>query len=133
MAENKTKPTGASVEAFLDTITHERRRDEARRVADVMTEVTGEQPVMWGSAIIGFGHHQYRYASGRGGEICRVGFSPRKAATVLYLTCDLDQHQSILDRLGPHERGVGCLYLKRLDAVDEDVLRELIGIAWAQR
>lgn len=133
MTENKTKPTDASVDAFLDAITHERRRDEARRVAGMMTELTGEQPLMWGSAIIGFGHHQYRYVSGREGDICRVGFSPRKAATVLYLSCDLDQHQSILDRLGPHERGVGCLYLKRLDAIDETVLRELIKTAWAQR
>ena len=133
MAENKTKPTGASVGAFVDAITHERRREEARSITWTMTELTGEQPDMWGSAIIGFGNHHYRYASGREGDICRVGFSPRKAATVLYLSCDLDQHQSILNRLGPHERGVGCLYLKRLDAVDESVLRELISVAWAKR
>ena len=133
MAENKTKPTGTSVQVFLDAITPDRRRAEARRVAEMMAEISGEQPVMWGSAIVGFGHHHYRYASGREGDICRVGFSPRKAATVLYLSCDLDRHKSILDRLGPHERGVGCLYLKRLDAVDEGVLRELIRSAWAQR
>ncbi len=133
MTENKTQPTSASVEAFLDAIKHERRRDEARRVAEMMTELTGEQPVMWGSAIIGFGHHHYRYASGREGDICQVGFSPRKAANVLYLSCDLDQHRSILDRLGPHERGVGCLYLRRLDAIDEAALRQLIETSWAQR
>lgn len=133
MVENKTKPTGASVEAFFSTITPDRRRDEARRVCKLMTELTGEQPVMWGNAIVGFGHRHYRYASGREGDTCRVGFSARKAATVLYLSCDLDQYQSILDRLGQHERGVGCLYINRLDAVDGDVLRELIRTAWAQR
>ena len=133
MPENKTKPTESSVEDFPVTTTPDRRRDDARRVVELMREVTGEQPVMWGSAIIGFGKHHYRYASGREGDVCRVGVSPRKAATMLYLTCDLDRHQSVLDRLGPHERGAGCLYIKRLDAVDESVLRELIKTAWAQR
>ncbi len=133
MPENKTKPTDASVEDFLVATTPDRRRDDARRVVELMIELTGERPVLWGGAIIGFGNHHYRYASGREGSICRVGVSPRKAATVLYLTCDLDRHQSVLDRLGPHERGVGCLYIKRLDAVNECVLRELIDAAWARR
>ncbi|RYG98858.1 MAG: DUF1801 domain-containing protein, partial [Alphaproteobacteria bacterium] len=87
-------------------------------------------PVMWGSSIVGFGIHHYRYASGREGDICRVGFSPRKAATVLYLSCDLDRHRPILDRLGKHERGVGCLYIKRLQDLDLQVLEELVATAW---
>ncbi|NJC32737.1 hypothetical protein GGR88_000211 [Sphingomonas jejuensis] len=133
MAENKTKATDAPVGAFLNGVALEGRRNDAWRLAGMMAEETGEQPVMWGNSIVGFGDHHYRYASGREGSICRVGFSPRKSATVLYLSCDLDQLQSILDRLGPHERGVGCLYIKRLDAIDDDVLRELIRVAWVQR
>jgi hypothetical protein len=133
MAENKTKPTDASVDAFLDGVVPAQRRDDARRVCDLMAKVANEPPVMWGRAIVGFGNRHYRYASGREGDICQIGFSPRKAATVLYLTCDLDRHQSVLDRLGKHDRGVGCLYVKRMEDVDEHVLEELVTTAWIDR
>ena len=118
MAENKTKPTAISVDAFLDGVAPAARREDARRVCALMAEVSGEVSVMWGNAIVGFGNHHYRYASGREGDICRIGFSPRKTATVLYLSCDLDRLQPILDQLGRHERGGGCLYIKRLADVE---------------
>ena len=88
---------------------------------------------MWGSAIVGFGVHRYRYESGRQGETCRIGFSPRKAATVLYLSCDLDRFAPLLSRLGRHERGVGCLYIKRLSEIDPEALEALVTAAWAER
>ena len=133
MAETKTKPTTASVDAFLDAIDPPSRRADARAVCALMARVSGEGPVMWGPSIVGFGQHHYTYASGREGDICRIGFSPRKAATVLYVACDLDVHQDKLDRLGPHSRGVGCLYVKRLDKVDQAVLEELIAQGWQLR
>jgi hypothetical protein len=133
MAGNKTKPTDVPVAAYLDGVAPASRRDDAQRICALMAKVSGEVPVMWGGAIVGFGNHHYRYASGREGDICRIGFSPRKAATVLYLACDLDRHQPLLDRLGKHTRGVGCLYVKRLDDVDAEALEELIATAWAER
>ena len=103
VAANEPVPTAASAESFLDAVEPARRREDAHRVCAMMARVSGEAPVMWGSVIVGFGNHHYRYASGREGHICRVGFSPRKVATVLFLSCDLDRYQPLLDRLGKHE------------------------------
>jgi hypothetical protein len=89
--------------------------------------VTGEPPVLWGTSIVGFGTYHYRYESGREGDSALVGFSPRKGNLVLYLSGGFaDRHQKLLDELGPHKTGKGCLYLKRLEAVDQALLRELI-------
>lgn len=132
MADNKTRPTGEAVDAFLDAAPAN-RRDDARRIAELMGKVSGEPAAMWGPSIVGFGTHHYRYASGREGDICAIGFSPRKAANVLYLACDLDAHQPLLDRLGKHQRGGGCLYVKRLADIDEAVLQELLLSAWQNR
>lgn len=126
MVENKTKPTGADVEAFLDAVDSERRREEARTVLALMREVTGEEPAMWGPSMVGFGSVHYRYASGREGDMFAAGFSPRKKAMTVYLTEGFDEQEELLDRLGPHTTGKSCLYLKRLDAVDLDVLRTLV-------
>jgi hypothetical protein len=132
MAENKTLPTDASVDAFLDAVTPARRRDDARRVAEIMAEVTGETPVLWGTSIVGYGQYHYRYASGRESDWMRVGFSPQKRHTSLYLMgCDAEQRDAMLARLGPHRSGVGCVYVTRLDAVDEGVLREMIAASYA--
>ena len=130
MAGNKTKPTDADVDAFLDAVESVRRREDARRVVTIMREVTGEEPVMWGSSMIGFGTVHYRYATGREGEMFAAGLSPRKAALTVYLTEGFDGREELLARLGPHTIGRACLYLKRLDAVDLDVLRELIQSAY---
>jgi hypothetical protein len=119
--------TDASVEAFLARVPDEHRREDARRLSAMMQEITGEPPVMWGTSIIGFGAYHYRYASGHEGDAPLASFSPRSQHLAIYLVGEFeDRHQSVLARLGPYKAGKGCLYLKRLDGVDDDALRELI-------
>ena len=130
MVENKTKRTGADVTAFLDAVENDRRREDARRLLTIMREVTGEEPVMWGPSMIGFGTAHYRHATGREGETFAAGLSPRKAALTVYLAEGFDGREELLSRLGPHTTGRACLYLKRLDAVDIAVLRELIASSY---
>ena len=123
---NRTTAAGGDVDAFVGTIDNEQRQRDARLLVDLMCEVTGERPVLWGTSIIGFGSRHYRYASGREGDTPAVGFSPRKAQSVLYLTGDLDGYADLLARLGQHETGKGCLYLKRVDQADQQALREIV-------
>jgi hypothetical protein len=124
MAENKTQPTDASVEAFLDAVPDEKRRADARVVLAMMKEATGLEPRMWGPAIIGFGQSHYKYASGREGDQPLIGFSPRKQNLALYITENFEN--PLLERLGAFSHGKSCLYIKRLEQVDQDVLRQLI-------
>jgi Domain of unknown function (DU1801) len=124
--EPKTTRTAASVEEFLGTVADPRRRSDAEEVCDLMREVTGLEPVMWGPSIVGFGQYHYRYASGREADWPAVSFSPRKQALTLYLSDGYDQHAELLARLGPHTTSKACLYLKRLSDVDIDVLRALV-------
>ncbi|MGY0008070.1 DUF1801 domain-containing protein [Micromonospora sp. I033] len=122
-----TVPTDASVDDFLAAVPDDRRRADAERLCALLREVTGEPPVMWGPSIVGFGSYHYVYASGHTGDWPLVGFSPRKQQLVLYLVGGFEErYPSVLARLGPHKTGKGCLYLKRLDAVDESALRELV-------
>jgi Domain of unknown function (DU1801) len=125
-AELKTAPTDASVAEFLAAIPDERRRADARHVCDLLTKVSGVEPRMWGDAIVGFGERHLSYASGRELDWFEIGFSPRRQNTTLYLTDGVEPHQDLLDRLGKHTTGVGCVYLKRLSDVDNDVLTELV-------
>ena len=127
MAEPKTRPTDADVGAFLESVPDERRRDDARTVCRLLQEVTGEEPVLWGTNIVGFGSVRLRYASGRELDWPVTGFSPRKAATTVYLMDGFEERRDLLARLGPHSTGRSCLYLKRLSDVDLDVLRELVA------
>jgi hypothetical protein len=126
-AELKTRPTGAAVEAFLDGAP---RSDDARRIAAIMAEVSGEPATMWGPGIVGYGSYHYRYDSGHEGDMCRIGFSPRKAALTLYIDAGEPARADVLARLGKHTTGKSCLYIKKLADVDEGVLRELIADAW---
>jgi hypothetical protein len=129
-AELKTKPTGASVEDFFAGFKDEERRKDCRTLAALMKQATGAEPKMWGSAIVGFGDWHYKYASGCEGDWFRMGFSPRKQALTLYLTCGgFEKHAGLLARLGKHKTGKGCLYVKRLADVDMAVLRRLIEAA----
>jgi hypothetical protein len=122
------RPDEASVAEFLARVPDEHRRDDARRLCAMMQEITGEPPVMWGASIVGFGSYHYRYASGHEGDAPLAGFAPRRQHLVVYLVGGLeDRYRAVLARLGPHKTGRGCLYLKRLDDVDHDALRELIG------
>ncbi|MEU0560606.1 DUF1801 domain-containing protein [Dactylosporangium sp. NPDC006015] len=124
---NQTVAGDGDVGEFVEGVADERRRGEARQLVALMGAVTGEPAVLWGKAIVGFGSRHYRYDSGREGDIPAVSFSPRKAQTVLYLTGGVDAYQDLLGRLGPHTTGKGCLYIKRVDAVDDAVLREIVG------
>ena len=121
------RPTEASAEGFLASVPDEARRGDARRLCAMMREITGEPPTMWGTSIVGFGAYHYRYASGHEGDAPLAGFSPRRQHLVIYLAAEFgDRYQSVLARLGPYKAGKGCLYVKRLDDLDEDALRELI-------
>jgi hypothetical protein len=126
MAELKTRPTGASVKQFLDSIPDENRRKDCQTVARIMKEETGKEPELWGPSIVGFGSYHYRYESGREGDWFVTGFSPRKNDLTLYIMSGFDRYDSLMLKLGKHKTGKSCLYLKRLADVDPDVLRELI-------
>ena len=127
MASQKTLPTGDSADTFIASVPDERRRADAQRLCGLLSEWTGEAPAMWGAGIVGFGKYQYRYDSGHEGTAPLVGFSPRKAALVLYLVGGVEErYPKLLEQLGPHRLGKGCLYLKRLDDVDHATLRELV-------
>ncbi|HUB52704.1 MAG TPA: DUF1801 domain-containing protein [Terracidiphilus sp.] len=126
MAENKTKPTAISVSAFLDACTDESRRADLKALARLMQKATGSKPRMWGPSIVGFGSYHYVYESGREGDNLIVGFSPRKAATVLYGTLCSGETEALLSKLGKHSTGKGCLYIKKLEDVDLKVLETLI-------
>lgn len=126
-AEIKTRPTGAAVEAFLDSAP---RAGDAHRIGAIMAEVSGEPATMWGPSIVGYGRYHYRYDSGHEGDMCRIGFSPRKAALTLYIDAGDPARAEALARLGKHTTGKSCLYIKKLADIDEGVLRELIAGAW---
>lgn len=126
MAELKTKPNKQSVEEFLNSIEDKEKQKDAREICKMMREVSGHQPIMWGSSIIGFGTYTYKYASGREGEWMVMGFSPRKANLTIYIMEGYEGHQSLLDKLGPHSIGKSCLYIKRLSDIDTKVLKVLV-------
>lgn len=115
----------ADVEAYLETVASARRGD-AERLIELMRRATGQEPQMW-KGIVGFGSYHYKYASGREGDAPAAGFAARKAATTVYVLDGVDAHAELLERLGPHTTGVGCVYVKRLDDVDLDVLEALVA------
>src|SRR5579863_7894266 len=125
MADNKTKPTKLSVAAFIDAIPDSTRRADAKALVKLMQNAAGEKPKMWGPSIIGFGSYHYRYDSGREGDMPLIGFSPRKAATVLYGLIGSSDAPALLAKLGRHTTGKGCLYIKKLADVDQVVLEAL--------
>ena len=126
MTANKTVPNEMSVAAFIDGLTDEIRHADAKVLIKLMKDATGEEPRMWGPAIIGFGSYYYRYESGREGDMMLVGFSPRKAATVLYGLRGASDSESLLAHLGKFKTEKGCLYIKKLADVDQKVLKDLI-------
>ncbi|MEW6743484.1 MAG: DUF1801 domain-containing protein [Planctomycetota bacterium] len=126
MAEMKTKPTGASVEAFLDRLTDEARREDCYALLKIMQQATKARPKMWGPSIVGFGDYHYKYASGREGDWFLVGFSPRKQDLTLYVMAGAERYPELLEKLGKHKTGKSCLYIKRLADIDLKVLSELI-------
>ena len=133
---NKTRETDADVEAFIATIKPERRQDEARTLIQLFSSVTGEEPKIWGSDMIGFGSYHYKYESGREGTSLRIGFSPRKAKLSIYLmgaycTPEAQAEQDrLFGLLGKHSVGKSCIYINRLEQVDLAVLEQLVRNNW---
>lgn len=136
MAENKTKPTAASVDAFIEAIDHPGKREEAKMLNALFRKITGENPKIWGSAIVGYGQYRYKYDSGREGDWIRAGFSPRKAKHSIYLMggyCDEitgRKNQALLSKLGKYSTGKSCLYINKLADVNLVVLEELVRLNW---
>jgi hypothetical protein len=132
VGEIKTRPTEADVDAFLDAVTPARRREDGLALNALFREVTGAEPVLWGPTMVGFGSYLYISPSDsrRRGTWPKVAFSPRKAQLSLYGLKDLPAGEALLPRLGEYTEGAGCVYVRRLDRIDTDVLRRLIAIAW---
>ncbi|HSK46011.1 MAG TPA: DUF1801 domain-containing protein [Candidatus Binatia bacterium] len=133
MADNKTRPTKSSVAAFIDAITDQSRRADAKALVKLMQKAAGEKPKMWGPSIIGFGSYHYTYDSGREGDMPLIAFSPRKAASVLYGITGFSGSEALLGKLGKHTRGKGCVYIKKLRDVDQKVLEAMVKSAAGRR
>lgn len=129
--ELKTKKNDANVKQFLAAVPGERRRKDAQALCRLMEEITGERPKMWGTAIVGFGSYHYTYASGQEGDWAPVGFSPRKAALVLYSAPVAPGYQDLLKKLGAHSAGKSCIYIKRLEDIHLPTLKRLIKASYA--
>ena len=126
MAELKTKQTKASVSAFLNGIGDPKKRKDAKTVAKMMREITGKAPKMWGPGIVGYGTYHYKYATGREGDWFLTGFSSRKQALTLYIMSGFYGDEPLLKKLGKYKTGKACLYIKKLEDVDQGTLRKLI-------
>ena len=131
MAEQKTKPTAVSVEVFLKKIADAQMREDAFAILEMMKDITGLEPRMWGPSIVGFGEYHYKYASGHEGDCCLIGFSPRKGAMSLYFMPGLVRFEKHLKKLGRYKTGKACLYIKKIADIDVAGLREMIEIGFA--
>ena len=129
MAELKNKQTDISYEDFLNKVENERKREDSWKIVQLMEEVTGEKPKMWGPSIIGFGSYHYKYKSGREGDWFLTGFSPRKQSLTLYIMTISDKYDSLLKKLGKHKTSKACIYINKLDDIDINVLKEIISIS----
>lgn len=127
MSGNKTIATDASVQDFINSVEDPIKREECQKITAMMTEITGEKPVMWGSSIIGFGTYYYKYDSGREGDMLITGFSPRKNNFAFYVGAGSKVVKPLLKDLGKHSTGKSCLYIKRLSDVNLDVLSTIIA------
>lgn len=126
MSENKTRANDSDVMAFLNAVEPEKKREDSFTIMELMEEVTGEKATMWGTSIVGFGSYHYKYQSGREGDMPLVGFSPRKQAITLYIMPGFDTYENLMSQLGKHKTGKSCLYIKKIEDVDMEVLRELV-------
>ena len=126
MAENKTKPTEASVIEFINQVEDEQKKQDAFVILELMKSITKEEPVLWGPSLIGFGNYHYKYESGREGDFFIVGFSPRKTALTIYIMPGFERYNDFMQKLGKFKTGKSCLYLKKLADIDLEVLTELI-------
>ncbi|GAB4185173.1 MAG: hypothetical protein Tsb002_08710 [Wenzhouxiangellaceae bacterium] len=126
---NKTRQTEQDVAQFLAGIDHEVRRNDSHTLLEMMAAITGQPAKIWGPSMIGFGRYHYRYESGREGHFFITGFAPRKNEMVIYIMPGFSDYAHLLDKLGPHRTGKSCLYVKKLDKLDLDVLKQLITLS----
>ena len=126
MKQNKTQRTDNSVSLFLDQIEPEQKRKDSYALVALMSKITAEEPKLWGTSVIGFGDYHYKYKSGREGDWFLTGFSPRKNALTVYLMCDLSHEGLNFDGLGKYKLSKGCLYFKKVEDVDLNVLTQII-------
>jgi len=125
VAKNKTAPTPKSVDDFIAALDNEAKRDDAYALIKIFKDITGFDAKMWGPGIIGFGTHHYKYESGHEGDMPLACFSPRKTAIVLYLS-SFEKKEDLLKKLGKHKASKGCVYIKKLEEVDVDVLKKMV-------
>ncbi|MFX0082606.1 MAG: DUF1801 domain-containing protein [Candidatus Hodarchaeota archaeon] len=126
MTELKTRPNDKSVMEFLNKVENTRRREDSFEILKLMSEVTEEEPKMWGDSIIGFGSYHYKYASGREADWLQIGFSPRKQSLTIYIMDGFEKYKELLDKLGKHKTGKSCLYINKLEDVSIPVLKEIM-------
>ena len=126
MAENKTKATDASVSDFINKVENDQKREDAKSLIKLFEKITGEKAKLWGPSIIGFGQYHYKYESGREGDFMLAGFSPRKTALTLYIMAGFKRYGEYLGQLGKFKTGKSCLYIKKLDDVDIEVLEAMV-------
>lgn len=131
-AELKTKASGGSVSAFLGRIRDPERRKDARTVLQIMKTATKAKPTMWGASIVGFGKYHYAYATGREGDWFQAGFAARADSLTLYIMSGIQRYPDLMNKLGKHKAGKGCLYIKRLADVDVKVLKQLVAASVAR-
>ncbi len=127
MSELKTKKNDASVEVFINAVEHEKRRTDSLVVLEMMKKITGEEPSMWGDSIVGFGSYHYTYASGREGDWMVTGFSPRKQSLTLYIMPGFEKYPDLMAKLGKYRTGRSCLYINKLEDIDQKILERLIA------
>src|SRR5262245_18468882 len=132
MAENKTKPTDASVDDYIAARGSEQQRDDCRKLIALLEKATRQPPRMWGPSIVGFGSYRYTYDSGHSGEAPLAGLAIRGRELVIYLVPEQAEQKSLLSKLGPHKMGKSCLYFKRLADLDRSVLEKLVVASVAE-
>lgn len=130
MAELKTKLNNEDVSDFLNSIEDEKKQRDSFEVLSIMREITGSEPKMWGNTMVGFDSYHYKYDSGREGDWFITGFSPRKQALTLYIMAGFSRYDELMQQLGKYKTGKSCLYVKKLEDINIDVLKELISCSY---
>jgi len=127
MATNKTTQNTSPVEDFINAVDNEQKRRDSWDMIALMKKITGAEPRMWGSSLVGFGSYHYQYESGREGDFFITGFSPRKSAFTVYIMPGFSDYADLMEQLGPYKTGKSCLYVKNLDVVDRGILEQIIN------
>lgn len=125
-AKLKTTVNDGDVIQFLESVDHEKRQADSLVVLELMKDITGQEPKMWGSSIVGFGQYHYKYESGREGDFLKIGFSPRKQSLTIYIMPGFERYDQLMEQLGKYKTGKSCLYINKLEDVDLNILQELI-------